>query len=129
MDLRKVRKVGTSDRNFVTKTKEIQMDERESEAMARYEAAVLAARGRALQKECTREEMIEAVLADPEVVAVGCEPAVRHTILTQEAERLLRMEPDLLRATENGYPGARERLLSKIRMKLRRKRMAGRWRE
>jgi hypothetical protein len=107
----------------------IEMDKRDNEAMARYEAAVLAARGRALENECPREGLIKAILADPEVVAVGSEPAVHHAIITREAKRLLSTEPDLLLAAGNDYPGAKDRLLSKIRMKLRRARMAGRWRE
>jgi hypothetical protein len=95
--------------------------ERDREALARYEAAVLAARGRALEAGCARAELFEAVMADPEVIAATHEPAVRDAIVTLEAKRLLATEPDLLRAAENGYSGAKDRLFSKLEMKLRMK--------
>ena len=98
------------------------MDKRGSEALARFEAVVMAARSRAGGRGLSREERIAAILADPEVIAVRKEPAVRDAVITREAERLLSTEPDLLRAAENRYPGAKERLLSKLEMKLRKKR-------
>jgi hypothetical protein len=107
----------------------IEMNKRNREAMARYEAAVLAARSRALENGCTGEELTQAVLADPEVEAVGNEPEVRRAILAQESIRLLNSEPDLLLAYQNDYPGAKDRLLGKIGTRIRRARLAGSWQE